>query len=255
MAAFSETRPLLIVSRNVCDQFIYHHFQVINFQRVTFDQYQQLHESCLQEYNVTGIPIDISARFNPLFYRDDETLLREINSGSSGKWDRKCPFLTWTRLSIQVSKTSGPARRRQRFGRSLSSNLYAILSGKTAYRKTRHPAPRIHYLKKILFVNTDVQPSANLRSNTGNCLRYVYLKVNQRRRFRTILSGNVGSVQTVLNYPRRRSVFKECEPDQASSNDRICISNGGRRDTFQYRLAAKIDTDTRNQPSLVAFVI
>lgn len=194
-------------------------------------------------------------KFNPIFYRDDNTILKKIRTGTTSSSDGKCKSLSWVQLSLHVTKPTSYRRRRPRLNkRSLAANLYAILSGKKTYRKIRHRAPRNYFLKKMFFINSNIAPTSRMQTNTYYCLRYVYFNVLERRRSRTLLSGNVGSIKTILDYPRRRSLFSACEPGQSSQNQ-ICIANRGRRDTFQYRLTAKLRIDSINPPTFVAFTM
>ena len=165
--------------------------------------------------------------------------------------DGKCKSLTWVQ-SLHVTKPNSYRSRPRLNKRSLAANLFAILSGKKTYRKTRHRVSRNFFLKKMLFVNSNIAQSSRSQTETYYCLRYVYFNVLGRRRSRALFSGNVGSIETVLDYPRRRSLFSACEPGQSSPNQ-ICIANGGRRDTFQYRLATKLQIDSINPPTFVAF--
>ena len=218
-----------------------------------------LTSSCLKRFNSTHSVNKIRSRdeslFNPIFYRDDNTILKKIKTGTTTSSDGKCKSLTWVQLSLHVTKPSSYRRRRPRLNkRSLAANLFAILSGKKTYRKTQLRVPRNYFLKKMLFVNSNIARTSRTQTKTYHCLRYVYFNVLGRRRSRTLLSGNVGSIKTILDFPRRRSLFSACEPGQSSSNQ-ICIANRGRRDTFQYRLTTKLQTDSINPPTFVAFTM
>jgi len=233
---------------------------VINLQRVSWKQLNQLMEACLRSYNVSGIPTEASTSgyFNPIFYRDDNTQLMKIDDGTSGQWNEECKSLSWLRLPLHVSKPAFTHRRRLN-KRSLSANLLAIMSGKTMLRKVRNRVSQTHYKKKVVFANVYFGESKSEESDVRNCLRYIYSDINDRRRYRTIFSANIGSKEKiVLNYPRRRSLFKYCAPSQSrqgQTENKICISNRGRRDTFQYRITASLQTNLKHAPTITAFTI
>ncbi|XP_066921066.1 uncharacterized protein [Clytia hemisphaerica] len=226
---------------------------VVNLQHVTKGKWGELKKTCLRLFNSSSLPSD-SKTFNPIFYRNDNTILKGLITGATPPDDGKCQSLSWVQLSLHVTQPSN-GRRPRLIKRSLAHNLFAILTGKKTYRKiSNRGRPKKFYLKKVLFLNSDIAQSADVQSKTYYCLRYVYFKVMERRRTRAILSGNIGSFETVLNYPRRRSLFKQCEPGKLSPNQ-ICISNRGMRDTFQYRLSTRIQAGTNKAPYFVAFTI
>ena len=221
---------------------------------MTREKWNELKKTCLHLFNSSSVPSD-SKTFNPVFYRNDNTILKGLTAGATHADDGKCQSLSWVQLSLHVTPPSTGHRRPRLIKRSLAHNLFAILTGKKAYRKiSNRGRPKKFYLKKVLFLNSDIAQSADAQSKTYYCLRYVYFKVMERRRTRAILSGNIGSLDTVLNYPRRRSLFKYCEPGQSSPNQ-ICISNRGSRDTFQYRLSTRIQAGKNKAPYFVAFTI
>jgi len=244
----------VISASDICDLIEqFDDLMVINLQHVSRDKYTILASNCLALFNSTGTINDGSETFNPIFYPDDNTKLKEIKTGRTSSKDRKCKSLSWVQLSLHVSKPS-QSRRPRLSKRSLAANLFALLTGKKTYRKVRNRVARKYYLKKIFFANSDIAQSSAMESNTYYCMRYIYYQVMERRRSRAILSGNIGSMETVLNYPRRRSLFKHCEPGSSSQNQ-ICISNRGSRDTFQYRLSTKIQSELKTNPFFVAFTI
>lgn len=236
---------------------MFHYQKVINFQQVSRDQLETLMSSCLKGFNSTHAPTSMNQHemYNPVLYLNDNTVLKEIKSGTTNPSNEKCKSLTWVQLSLHVTKPASYRRRPRLSKRSLASNLFAILSGRKTFRKIRQRSPRHFYLKKVLFVNSNIVRDAYAQTNTYYCLRHVYFSVMGRRRSRALYSGNVGSIRTVLDYPRRRSLFSDCEPTGQSSPNKICIANRGRRDTFQYRLTTTLKTNSKRSPTFVAFTM
>ena len=225
-------------------------------QGITHNQLTELTSTCLQRYKLSGIPKtrSESTLLNPILYRDDLAMIEDGVTIEDSDFPCTSP-MSWTWLSLQSSAGS---ERPRLVKKSLSANLFALLSGRTIIRQVRSRPSRKHYAKKVRFVNVGLN-LADEKTIEG-CMNLVRYQINDRRRYHTILAGEFGPNEeiAVLDYPtrRRHKIFKYCAPEQWDRvSNKLCISNRGRRDTFQYKLTSVIQTNLSNNPTLVAFSV